>query len=48
VVIHQLDDGRWHVVFPDGLTALVVDDRGVALAGVPTGWPFEIHPATPA
>jgi hypothetical protein len=44
VVVHRLPDGRWKVSFPDGLTVLTVDDRGIAFALVPTGHEFQVIP----
>jgi hypothetical protein len=44
VVVRQLEDGRWQVAFPDGLTVFTADDTGAALALVPAGHMFEVIP----
>jgi hypothetical protein len=44
IVVHQMEDGRWKVSFPDGLTVLTFDDCGVALALVPPGHEVQVIP----
>jgi len=44
IEVRRLEDGRWKVAFPDGLTVLTVDDHGTALALVPTGHEFLVIP----